>query len=93
MAARLPEAVELISREQVDGVLLDLNLGGQYAFPIVDLLRDRSIPFIIMSGYDAGQLRPELAGVPQIQKPFDRTTLETLLTNEFRPYRNCGEMA
>jgi uncharacterized protein YbcI len=82
-AARLHEAEELARHERLDGVLLDLNLGGQYSYPVVDILRDRGIPFIIMSGYDVGKLRPDLAEAPQIPKPFDPEALEPTLLKEF----------
>ncbi|MCC6907129.1 MAG: DUF2294 family protein [Phycisphaerales bacterium] len=78
-AARLAEAEDICRRERLDGVLLDLNLHGQYAYPVVDILRERDIPFIIMSGYDAGQLRADLADAPQMQKPFERQSLERLV--------------
>lgn len=84
-AARLHEAKELARHETLDGVLLDLNLSGQYAFPVADILRERNVPFIIMSGYDAGQLRPDLAEVPQMAKPFDREALEPMLCEVFCP--------
>ena len=67
MVARLQEAEELARHERLDGVLLDLNLGGRYSYPVVDILRERGIPFIIMSGYDAGQIRPDLADEQQMQ--------------------------
>lgn len=82
-AARVHEASEMSRREQLDGVLLDLNLGGQYSYPVVDILRERGVPFIIMSGYDAGVLRPDLADAPQMQKPFERYALEALLRTVF----------
>lgn len=78
-AARLHEAEELARREDLDGVLLDLNLGGQYAFSVADILRERDIPFIIMSSYDAGQLRADLADVPHMTKPFVREPLEAMI--------------
>ncbi len=78
MAGRLPQAKELSRQEELDGVLLDLNLGGQYAFPLIDQLREHGIPFIIMSGYDAALLRPDLGGTPQLQKPFTLATLEAI---------------
>jgi len=78
-ASRLAEAVDLCRRERLDGVLLDLNLQGQYAYPVIDLLRERDIPFIIMSGYDAGQLRSDLVDAPQMQKPFEREALAKLV--------------
>jgi uncharacterized protein YbcI len=93
IAARLREAEELARNETLDGVLLDVNLGGQYAYPVVDILRDRDIPFIIMSGYDVGQLRPDLAGVPQMQKPFEREPLKAMVLMEFCARRKGGETA
>lgn len=84
-AARLHEAEELSRHETLDGVLLDLNLAGQYTFPVADILRERNIPFIIMSGYDAGQLRADLAEEPQMAKPFDRAALEPMLCKVLCP--------
>jgi len=82
-ASRLQEAEEICRREDLDGVLLDVNLSGQYSYPVVEILRNREIPFIIMSGYDTAQLRPDLSEAPQMQKPFERRTLEILITNVF----------
>lgn len=92
-AARLHEAEELVRHERLDGVLLDLNLGGQYSYPVVDILRERRIPFIIMSGYDVGQLRPDLAEAPQIQKPFAPEALEPTLLKLFRDRGQAGKTA
>lgn len=92
-AARLHEAQELASRETLDGVLLDLNLAGQYTFPVTDILRERNVPFIIMSGYDAGQLRADLADEPQMAKPFDRAALEPMLCRVFCPRGEGGRPA
>jgi uncharacterized protein YbcI len=93
MAARLREAEEMARREELDGVLLDLNLGGQFAYPVADILQERDIPFIIMSGYDAGQLHPEFAGLPNMQKPFDREGLEAMILVVFCSRRVGNERA
>ncbi len=93
MAARLREAEEMARHEQLDGVLLDLNLGGQFAYPVADILKERDIPFIIMSGYDASQLRPELAGFPNMQKPFKREELEAMILQVFCSRRMQDEGA
>ncbi len=90
-AARLAEAEGLARHETLDGVLLDLNLAGQFAFPVVDILRDRNIPFILMSGYDAGQLRADLATAPMMQKPFEREALEAMIMTRFCARGNGGE--
>lgn len=88
--ARLAETEEVVRQERLDGVLLDLNLGGQFAYPVIEILRERNIPFIIMSGYDVAQLCPDLAGTPQMQKPFERDSLEKLLWTEFVGHRQSG---
>ncbi len=92
MVARLPEAVEMAQREKLDGVLLDLNLGGQFAYPVIDILDARDIPFIIMSGYDAGQLLPALEGLPNMQKPFEREGLEIMILQVFC-LRDIGDIS
>jgi CheY-like chemotaxis protein len=93
MPARLPEAENMARHETFDGVLLDLNLGGQYAFSVADILRERDIPFIIISGYDAGQLRADLAGVPLLQKPFITSALEAKLRVVFCTGSNSNAIA
>ena len=90
-AARVHEAEEFARHERLDGVLLDLNLGGQYSYPVADILRERGIPFIIMSGYDAGQLFPEFADVPQMQKPFEREALHAMILRDFCARGTGGE--
>jgi len=86
IAPRVAEAEKLARHEQIDGVLLDLNLGGAYSFGVTDILHERSIPFIIMSGYDVEQLCPKLADQPRMPKPFDRVPLEEMMLKVF-----CGQ--
>ncbi len=86
IAARVPEAEKFAQHEQLDGVLLDLNLGGEYSFAVTDMLHERNIPFIILSGYDVEQLCPKLADEPQMPKPFDRAPLEAMMLKVF-----CGQ--
>lgn len=86
IAPRVPEAVKFARHEQLDGVLLDLNLGGEYSFDVTDILHERNIPFIIMSGYDVEHLCPKLANEPQMPKPFDRAPLEEMMLKVF-----CGQ--
>lgn len=90
-ASRLRDAELIAKRERLDGALLDLNLGGEYSFPIADLLVKRGIPFIFMSGYDVGSLDPRFATWPQMQKPFERESLRRLMCEAFRPPASPGE--
>jgi DNA-binding NarL/FixJ family response regulator len=46
----LDGALKAIKDTDLDGVILDLNLGGNAAFPVADALADRHIPFVFATG-------------------------------------------
>ena len=51
------DAVRLIAAEdRIDGALLDVNLGGEAVWPVVDALLARSVSLVLATGYDAGAI-------------------------------------
>jgi two-component sensor histidine kinase/DNA-binding response OmpR family regulator len=62
-----------------DCAILDVNLGGEPVYPVADLLRDRKVPFIFVTGYDDKGLDPRYVNAPVLQKPIDQTTLKNML--------------
>lgn len=68
--AQLDRALETAGTDQFDMALLDVNLGGQRVFPLADLLEDRQIPFMFMTGYVADSSFPiRHRGATALQKP------------------------
>jgi CheY-like chemotaxis protein len=66
----LDGALKAIKDTDLDGVILDLNLGGNAAFPVADALADRHIPFVFATGYlVAGYIPARHANVPRFEKP------------------------
>lgn len=56
----------------LDAAVVDMNLHGESALPVAELLAGHGIPFLVASGYGAGALKSETLGeVPTIGKPFD----------------------
>jgi CheY-like chemotaxis protein len=55
----------------VDAAILDVNLGGETVFPVVEALQARTIPVVFATGYDAGTLPSAYAHVPCCEKPFE----------------------
>jgi len=46
-------ALRLLAEEGViDGAILDVNLRGEKAYPVADVLRERGIPFVLATGYE-----------------------------------------
>jgi CheY-like chemotaxis protein len=70
-APRVQRALALVEAEKLDGAALDVNLAGEYSFPVAARLKARGVPFIFLTGYDdAGLLPPEYRAVPRLAKPF-----------------------
>jgi CheY-like chemotaxis protein len=56
---------------QIDAAVLDINLRGERCYPIADALRERGVPFIFATGYDACIIPETYVEVPRIEKPVD----------------------
>jgi CheY-like chemotaxis protein len=69
-ATSLERAVTLARTGEVDFAVLDINLGGDMSFPVADILRERKIPFLFVSGYTAAALSDEYRDAVRLQKPF-----------------------
>lgn len=69
-AGSVREAIDLIQGEaRIDGAALDLNLGGEPAFEVADLLARRGVPFVFTTGYDAAMIPARHSHVVRCEKP------------------------
>jgi len=62
---------EQLSREPLDGAVLDVNLGDNKVFPVADALAERQVPYCFVTGYGVGGLRPGDLDRPVLQKPVN----------------------
>jgi CheY-like chemotaxis protein len=76
--AKVGDAIEAIERESIDSGILDMNLGGEMADPVAQLLQARDIPFVFMTGYGTEVVGTRFPGVKVLQKPVEREVLEQL---------------
>ncbi|MBV9835725.1 MAG: response regulator [Alphaproteobacteria bacterium] len=71
-AARVEEALRLAETELLDGAVLDINLAGEFCFPVAAALHARQVPFLFITGYGEAMLIPaQFRDVPRLPKPFD----------------------
>jgi CheY-like chemotaxis protein len=82
-AGTLAEALTLVETEgdRLDAAVLDVNLGEERVYPVADALRQREIPFVFTTGYDAAALPQSYADVPRCQKPTDERRLARCLSS------------
>ncbi len=64
------DALETIALErQIDGAILDINLGGKPIFRAAELLVERNTPFIFTTGYERSSIPGHFSQVICCQKP------------------------
>ncbi len=81
--ARLADGIAAAKRETFDAAVLDFNLGGTLADPLADLLADRRVPFVFITGYQPDGMDRRYAKVPVLQKPIEIELLERTLSSLF----------
>jgi CheY-like chemotaxis protein len=69
-AGTIDEALALAKKADFDIALLDVNLNGKPITPVVQILVNRSLPFIFASGYGQRGVPDAYRGSPTLQKPF-----------------------
>lgn len=75
-APNAKRALQLLEDERPDAATLDLNLNGQSSAPVAAALAERSIPFLIISGYNSlHDDEPLLRNAPHVAKPFSNAIL------------------
>ena len=72
-------ALQLAEDETLDGAIVDINIRGGKAFPVLRILERRQIPFILTSGYADWTLPEEWAERPRLAKPYTPNMLRESL--------------
>ena len=78
-AFSLQEAMRLAASEPLDGAVLDINLAGEKVYPVADLLAERNVPFVYVTGFGQAGMRKADQGRPMLQKPYVFANLEAIL--------------
>lgn len=74
---------------RIDAAVLDVNLGGELAYPLADALSARDVPYLLNTGYDASAIRPRYSKITRREKPIEPAdlvkTVASLLESADRP--------
>ena len=74
------KAIKTIDSEpHIDAAVVDVNLGGELAYAVADMLIARKIPFVFTSGYEDNVLRSRYAQVKNCPKPYLFQAMEEAL--------------
>jgi two-component sensor histidine kinase/DNA-binding response OmpR family regulator len=68
-----------VAENDLDGAVLDVNLGGEMVYPVAEQLLAKGIPFIFVTGYGQESIDKRFSFVPVLEKPIEQETLATVL--------------
>lgn len=72
----LNEALRLAVSEELDAAVLDINLAGDFVWPVARALAARCVPFVFLSGYSETLPLPrDLDGAPRLEKPVEQARI------------------
>jgi len=75
-AGTLESALTMIkAAPRIDVAVIDVNLGGVLAYPAVDLLIERGVPFLFVTGYDEAVIPDRFANVVRYEKPINLSSV------------------
>lgn len=80
----LPDALTVARTESFDIALLDVNLRGQKVYPVADVLDERGIPFLFLSGYGDNAIPSGRPGWRACPKPFTAGDLTRMIAETFQ---------
>ena len=82
---RLAAGLKLVEEgPPVDGAVLDINLDGEFCFPIAAILTRRAVPFVFLTGYDDSDIIPDdFAAAKRLGKPLDEDKLVRIIATHF----------
>ena len=75
----IAEASQIATAGAFDVAILDVNVDGEEVYPVADILAQRGLPFVFVTGYGEGSLPAKYRSHPALQKPFQSEQLRSTL--------------
>jgi len=72
-------ASEFAATGDFSAAVLDVNLNGKEIYPVADILEQRGLPFVFVTGYGERTLSERYRNRPALQKPFQADQLGAAL--------------
>ena len=83
-AVSIEDALSYARVAPIDGGILDINVREQSSLPVAAVLRERSIPFLFLTGYGSGEIPAGLGRVIRLAKPVEPQRLSAALAAFFQ---------
>ncbi|MEO8986771.1 MAG: response regulator [Rhodanobacter sp.] len=78
-ASNVADGVHLATESRCDFAIVDLDLKGQIALPVLDRLRGRGIPFLVATGAFSEDIPAPYVDAMRLSKPYNLRELKQAL--------------
>jgi CheY-like chemotaxis protein len=72
----LSTALQAAGTKDFTAAVLDINLAGEVVYPLADILSQRGVPFIFVTGYNSEHIDERFSNIPVLQKPVQIADLK-----------------
>lgn len=79
-ASTVEDGISCAQSNTLDVAILDVDLDGRRSTPIADVLAERGVPFIFVTGFADAELPARFRHAPRVPKPFTASQLRAALT-------------
>ena len=69
-ATSVEEALSRLDSVEVDGAVLDVNLGADLVYPVADRLMEQQVPFVFSTGFPVFEMPIRYWHLPRQDKPY-----------------------
>jgi two-component sensor histidine kinase/DNA-binding response OmpR family regulator len=76
---RFSDAMTAARTNDVQAGVLDINVGGEKIYPLAEILTERNIPFVFVTGYSIDSIDSRFRHVPVLQKPVEPEALRAVI--------------
>jgi two-component sensor histidine kinase/two-component SAPR family response regulator len=81
----LAEAVAAAKQGEFDWAILDINLKGELVYPVADILLEKGVPLVFVTGYGAERVDKRYGNTPILQKPLQKQDLQRVFAKPAEP--------
>lgn len=78
-ARSVQQGLDMAGSAELDGAILDINLGGNNSYPVAETLQQRGVPFAFVTGDSAVDAESGFADPIVLSKPFDFEGVKAVL--------------
>ena len=86
LVANIASARQRLAQDRFDAAIVDVNLNGEFSYPLADEIRATGCPMVFATGYGYVTHPDHLIDTPTVEKPYSLDALLAALSRAMRDH-------